>query len=644
MIRPKTQNIYQSFLRKLALLLALYTLTRLVFYFYNYSSFSGLSFGELIKIMFFGLRFDFASICMTNPLLFLLMLLPFNFVYHPSYQRIFNFFFIVVNSIAFASNIADIAYYQFTLKRSTFDVFAFITTGSDTLRLIPQFLKDFWLLFLFWFSTIFILIYQAKKENLKVDKIKFIYKLLIFLVVVTITVFGIRGGFQYRPLHIYHAGNYTTSENIPLIINTPFSIIKTIDDQTIEEYDFFKDKSEVSKYFNPIHKAYSQKITYFNKIHKPNFVLIILEGFSKEHIGWYNKDLDSGKYKCYTPFLDSLLSKSIVFENTYANGKKSIEAMPAIIAAIPTLMNNPYITSSYSGNKIKALPSLMQEMGYYTAFFHGGNNGTMGFESFAKLSGYKEYLGKSEYPNNNDYDGNWGIWDEPFLQFMINKIDSYKKPFFATVFTLSSHHPFKVPEKYIGKFDKGTLDIHQSLGYADYALKQFFKEASKKEWYDSTIFIFTADHTSEAYYEKYKTRKGMYEVPLFFYSSLLDSAVVLKQVSQQMDIMPSILHICNYNKDFFAFGNSVFDTSSTYRYAVNFINNSYQLIDDKYSLQFDGKDVSWLGNHTNDIYLSKNIWTKDSVNIFKPLFYLKALLQTYNNGMITNQLTLEKKK
>ena len=117
-------------------------------------------------------------------------------------------------------------------------------------------------------------------------------------------------------------------------------------------------------------------------------------------------------------------------------------------------------------------------MGYDTSFFHGAPNGSMGFLGFGNILGFKNYYGKTEYNNDADFDGIWGIWDEPFFQYCAKTLNQKKSPFMATLFSVSSHHPFKIPEKYKGKFKKGPLEIHEPIGYTDFALKKFFISCS----------------------------------------------------------------------------------------------------------------------------------------------------------------------
>jgi phosphoglycerol transferase MdoB-like AlkP superfamily enzyme len=143
-----------------------------------------------------------------------------------------------------------------------------------------------------------------------------------------------------------------------------------------------------------------------------------MESLSSEHIGAFNRQVEG--YQGYTPFLDSLIDHSIAF-NGFANAKQSIEGLPAIIASIPALMDRPFITSAFAGNSFDALAALLEKKGYETSFFHGGTNGTMDFDRFARASGFKRYYGRNEYDNDMDFDGRWGIFDEPFFQFFAKK-------------------------------------------------------------------------------------------------------------------------------------------------------------------------------------------------------------------------------
>src|SRR6185369_3185531 len=304
---------------------------------------------------------------------------------------------------------------------------------------------------------------------------------------------GARGGFRSstRPITLSNAAAYAAVPNdINIVLNTPFAFMRTAKANVIEKVNYFSSEQELDQVFTPL--RIPKDTAAFNP---QNVVVIILESFSKEFIGIYNKDIDDGNYKGYTPFLDSLINVSHAYQYSLANGRKSIDAMPSVISSIPSI-EVPYVLSHFSGNKVNSLAGLLRDKGYYTAFFHGAPNGSMGFDAFANLSGFDNYFGRTEYNNDDDFDGYWGIWDEPFLQFYAKKMDSFKQPFFTTLFTVSSHHPYNLPDGYENKFKGGPKIVHRTIEYTDFALKRFFKSASVMPWFTNTLFVITADHAS----------------------------------------------------------------------------------------------------------------------------------------------------
>ena len=136
---------------------------------------------------------------------------------------------------------------------------------------------------------------------------------------------------------------------------------------------------EAWQIFSPIH--YYNTGNTFSSL---NVVIIILESFSKEYTG-ANRNATS-----YTPFLDSLSTQSLYFNDAYANGKRSIDGIPEVIASLPSLSEDAFITSPYSTHTFDNLASLLKRKNYSTAFFHGGNNGTMGFDHFIRNAGFEK--------------------------------------------------------------------------------------------------------------------------------------------------------------------------------------------------------------------------------------------------------------
>ena len=619
-------------IKRLVLILILLQLSRFIFLAFNYVYFQENSFFEFIKIFTFGTVYDISATLFYNLIFILLSILPFNFISNKTYQTSLKYLFFIVNALILLANFVDIEYFKFTNKRTTFDVFSLMFLGDDTAMILPQFIKDFWYIIVLWIVFVLSVIkFYPKKDIVFQKKLNLqigVYRLLTMIGIITISVFLIRG-FSLRPLAINGFTKYTKTQNIPLIINTPFSIVRTKNHTSLKEKNYYK-SNELTKYINPIKQFKSD-----NEFTDKNVVIIILESFGNNYTGFYNK-------KPYTPFLDSLISVSYYSPRSYANGKTSMQAMPAIISSIPSLSDQPFITSLYSVNEISGLPKILKEKGYYSAFFHGGQNGTMGFDNFAYLAGFDDYFGKNEYHNNDDYDGKWGIYDEPFLQYFSDKMSSFKQPFFTSVFTLSSHHPYNVPEKYKNKFKEGELPIHRAVEYADYSLRKFFETAKKTDWYKNTIFVLTADHTSMANSSYYLNQIGQFCIPVFFYTPDSSLTGYTNNIIQQIDIMPTVLDYLHYKKPFYSIGNSAIDGDK--HFAVNYISGVYQLIQDDYTYLFNGKESVGLYNLKTDSVLKNNLINIDVKQEIKMKTKLKAIIQTYNNSLINNKMTFKNYK
>jgi phosphoglycerol transferase MdoB-like AlkP superfamily enzyme len=634
-------NVLLVTLFRLMVVMLVFDLARVCFYLFNLHYFSDLSVSELIRLFFIGFRFDISALCIINAPIILLNSLPFRFRYNRVYQTFVRVLFYIINIAALFVDFVDLIYFRFTLKRLTADIFSYLSVGGEFNKLIPQFIHDFWYVPLVWGSLCILLVFLtcrfwvvAPRGKSKLNPVQyFLLHSFYFALILFVTILGIRGGTQLRPIGIITAGNYTNAKNVPLVLNTPFSIARTFGNESLKTIVDYKKEDDLEKVFTPLHKPHDD---HFRNL---NVVIIIMESFSKEHIGSMNPGLENGNYKGYTPFLDSLSRYSLVM-NGFANGKTSIQGIPAVLSGIPSLMNVSFIQSNYSTDKMNSLASLLKEKGYKSAFFHGGTNGTMGFDSYTRIAGFDQYYGRSEYNNEKDYDGKWGIRDEEFFQYTKNIIDHFSQPFLVGFFSLSSHHPYVVPSKYTYRFRKGNLPIQESIMYADYSLGKFFKAAENSPWYQNTLFVITADHTSEGYYPFYQTDAGQFSVPILFFRPGVKLEARNSEIAAQTDIMPSVLDYLNFDKDYIAFGNSVFDTSAAH-FSVHYISGVYGMIKDGYLLEYNGTRSTALFDLATDSLQKQNL-IKQDLPIEKGLEdFLKAYLQQYTNRLIENRLSAE---
>lgn len=635
-----TLNIYPALIYRLLIVFMLFAACRLFFFIYNQEYYADVDFGRLALIFWGGLRFDLTALLYLNAVYLLLQIIPFKIRHDSAYQRVAKWVFVFTNTVGIVMNMADTVYYQITLKRTTAAIFQQFAHEVNLPELVFRFLIEYWYVDLLAVSFIVLLIYLHNKIEVKPAPNQNIWKytglqFVLMAVTVYLTIVGIRGGFKHstRPITLSNASAYITKPNErAIVLNTPFAIFRTLKKNALQEQQYFSSQQEQEKIFTAYHSGKPDSV-----MNKKNVVVFILESFGTEHIGALNKDIDG--YKGYTPFLDSLIDHSYTFKYSFANGRKSISGMPSVLASIPSLVA-PFILSHYSGNNINSLASTLGSKGYSTAFFHGASNGSMGFDAFANQAGFGAYFGKNEFNNNDHYDGIWGIWDEEFFQYFNTEMGKMKQPFFAALFSVSSHHPFILPEKHKDKFPKGTLKIHKNIGYTDYSLRRFFDEAKKSEWYSNTIFVLTADHAS-TYSDmlKYKTSLGTFTVPIIFFDPDNKQLTGIDQTTivQQNDIMPTVLSMLNYPEPYIAFGNDIFD-QKTQHFTVNYIGDSYQLIMDGYMLQHNGVAATGLFDIQKDELLTQNlIGTLPDVEAKLDL-KLKAIIQEYNRRLIRNEM------
>ena len=593
------------------LVMALFTLSRLVFVWVNHDLYPDISTAHLGEMVCGGVRFDLTALLYLNSVYLILMLLPLPpFIRNKrAYQTTATWFYWVPNIIGLLVNCVDMVYFRFTDRRTTCTFFSEFQNEGNLLSIFCQSVVQYWYVTLFAILICVALVLLTRKKSTITYHLSpityYICELALMLLTIYFVVIGIRGGFgKYtRPITISNALQYTnTPRETAIVLNTPFSLMKSLENETYVHPHYMSD-AQMEQLFSPIHKPSTLNIQHSTD----NVVVLILESFGKEYI-------EAG----YAPFLDSLFHHSKTYRYSYASGRKSIDAMPSVLSSIPMLIE-PFIVTPYSTNQVSSIAECLGREGYTTAFFHGAPNGSMGFQAYARAAGFGAYYGLDEYDGPEAFDGTWAIWDEEFLQFYARTMSTMREPFMTAVFTASSHHPFRVPKRYEGVFPQGPLPIHQCIGYSDHALRQFFAYAKTQPWYDHTLFVITADHTNENAVPAYNNARGLFSVPIAFYypGREWDTSCDEQQAVSQVDIMPSVLAFLGYDKPFFAFGEDALTQTKQHPYAVCYNHPMYQIMSDDTLILYDGQRPA-----SNDMER-----------------YLQAYIQQYISRMINNRLT-----
>lgn len=561
----------------------------------------------------------------------------------PAINRIL---FVISSMTVLIFNGIDTGYSQVTAKRSGYELFDIL--GDDANRFAP-YIIDNWYIIL-GLAAMGYFIYRWVPIHGQYPDINFRMRplrgLIATLTFAAICLLGFRGGFQLRPLRAIDASNFVQPEIAPLVTSTPLQIISTWKRNGLPNFEFdiqfpansaitSEPKTSASQHWlfdnSTALSPFPMSRTLGGGWVQPNIVVIVVESLARDYTGF-------GNGTQFTPYLDRLAAdpNTLYFPYCYANGTKSIEMVPSIFCGMPSLMSEFYVTSAYASNKVNNAYKLAK--GYKTAFFHGSNNGTMGFQSFLKQTGLQQYHGIDQYPSDlyqRDFDGNWGIFDEPYLQHFIRCMDTMnngKQPVFASVFTLSSHHPYTIPEPYLNKLPGTPETVQHTIAYADIALHKFFETAAKKPWFENTVFVITGDHTSHSDKEYFYSQSGHYEVPFLIYAPGIDIKHINEKPNQseefrnpqlrikkpqtftnpsrnewadiintatqktlsQCDIIPTLWNLLGANNPRLGFGRSAFDPN--YKgYSTHIDKDLYYIIQYPFVLALDqqGKVVDY---------------------------------------------------
>ncbi|WP_276909584.1 LTA synthase family protein [Hallella colorans] len=581
---------------------AIYAIARLAFLLENWHYFANdLSFRQLSTLFYGGYIFDRSAIVYTNALYIVLMLFPLWLKERRGYHLFCKWLFVIVNGLALVINLCDAVYFPFTLRRTTTNVFSEFSHESNLADIFLTQTLNHWYLLLLAIVVIGLTCRLYRKPRLSHEqfsstrhRVQFAVSQIVILALITPLCIGAcRGGLSsgIRPITINNANQYVQHPTeCALVLNTPFSLIRTIGKNVFEIPNYYASLSSAERVFSPIHQP---KPTHAFK--RKNVVILIVESFGREYIGAFNHWLENGQYKGYTPHVDSLIGKSMVFKHSFCNGRKSIDGMPSVLCGIP-MFKEPFVLTSASMNDYTGIAGLLRAEGYSTAFFHGANRGSMGFLALANKIGFEQYHGRQDYAQDPrfggdaDFDGHWGIWDEPFLQYWATKIGEMRQPFMTACFTVSSHTPFVIPDKYKAVYPEGKLPIHKCIRYTDMAIGRFFETASKQPWYKNTIFVILSDHTNQSDHAEYQTDIGGFSSPFILFDPSGEIKPGMRDgIAQQIDVLPTVLSALGYDKPFLSFGCDLLTTPTNQTYAVNYLNGIYQYCKYGYVLQFDGQ-------------------------------------------------------
>ena len=625
--RKLFRNDVTTLILRLAVVYVVMFIMQMAFYFIDRPYLGHIAdWHEASQIIIGSLKYNTLSILWTNALFIFLSILPFHFREKKWYQTLLFIIYWVTNSFAIiVLNGGDVVYYPHAMKRFTTEELHFFNENSNSSPIIMDFIMQNLTVLIIGLLLMALLAfcwYYIKYFPTEIEDKKRYYRVnaITFCCVAAICAMGMRGTCNpkqsWKPLS--EAADYSP-ERVWVILSNPYCAIRTTVGDLYDKDTYF-DKDELDEIYTPEHQIDSSRC---NLGHR-NIMLFILESFSKEHSKFLNPELYKDEAG-FTPFLDSLMQQGYTFTHAYSNGMKSVEAIPSVFASIPSFRTSFALMPEHFG-EFEALPEILANQGYATSFFSGAERNSMNFERISEMFGVQKCYCRDEYEasypvNENTIEPFWGVFDMPYFQFMADEIGEMQQPFFASVFNLTSHHPYRVPTDYADSVPSGYNPEQRVVAYTDLSIRKFFDRVDEEPWFDSTLFIFVADHVAPlAYDSQTLTMQGRSSIIGFMFTPDGSLKGINDATVQQLDIMPTVLGLIGYDKPYFAFGRDVFNEPERKPVAVNCINQVYQCITDSATVYFDNKKtVKSIGGNPQETAEAETI--------------IKAVIQSYGERL-----------
>jgi phosphoglycerol transferase MdoB-like AlkP superfamily enzyme len=282
-----------------------------------------------------------------------------------------------------------------------------------------------------------------------------------------------------------------------------------------------------------------------------NVVLITIESYSAEFLKMY------GNENNITPFLDSLATKSLVFSNLYAVGNRTVRGLEAVTLCLPPTAGESVVKRVDNKDKFST-GSVFKQKGYNVKYLYGGDAYFDNMQDFFVGNGYEIVDKKTFKPNEVTFQNIWGVCDEDMYNKAIVEMNAEfkeNKPFFNHIMTVSNHRPFTYPNNKID-IPGDAKSREGGVKYTDFAMREFFNKAKKQPWFANTVFVILADHCASSS-GKTELPIDKYRIPAMVYSPGFITPKHYTNLMSQIDVMPTVFGLLNFNYQSKFFGQDV---------------------------------------------------------------------------------------
>lgn len=557
-------RVLGSLVRQLAFWIAVFFISRLIFLLYNIRllHIEGLGFIESLASFWHALPLDLATACYF--LMFPLIIGAVQALYPARWLNVINKSYTLLLLIAFfLLTTAELGIYPEWKTKMPYKALMYLKNpaevynSSSTITFVllivlfaTQVAVSFWLYNRWFYKNITV----ASKQ-------KVLSALGILIIGFPLLITGARGGWQEIPItqseSYYSQHNILNLASVNSAFNLYISIYENLRNFGKNPYEFYF-PSEANALVNKLYIARNDTTTNILTTNNPNIVLIILESWSADLIE------SLGGEPGITPNFKELEKEGILFTNMYTTGPRSEQAMGSIFSGFPA---HPISSVTVQPEKFSKLPTFTRQLidkGYSTSFYFGGQL------RYGNIKGYILYNGFEKVVENKDFGkdaiyGKLGAHDEFVFSRQLKDLKDIKKPFFSTVYTLSTHSPYDQPMQDVLHWGENENDYINSAYYTDRCLGDYFDEAKKQAWYDNTLFIIVADHSHNSYRNWSFTTPNYHKIPMLFTGNVIKQqykGTTVNRLSNQMDLAATLMNQLHLNSAPFKWSRDLFNGGS----------------------------------------------------------------------------------
>jgi len=563
--------------------LVFFYFARLLFLIVNYKEAAGLGLNVLAGTFSHGIKLDISAIAYIF-ILPLLVSLPSIWIRGEWFRHFIKFYTWIILLISALLVVGDAILYTYWGFRMDYTPLIYLKTPQDAAASVSTPLIIIFCITVISITILFGFLYNRFVDRLFSDTGKIAYRApatIFIMLLFGSLIIPIRGGFGVAPINAgtvyFHDKMFVNHAAINVVWNVGDSYVNR--KPGTNPYSF-EDLSRAIAIRDSLtlKRGIPRKVL---NTTRPNILLIILESFGDRLIGPLGGD------SLTTPCINKLIDEGLVFSNFYSSGNRTDKALPAILNGFPAQPKVSIIKEPKKTQSMISLVKILNEAGYSSSFWYGGDINFANFNSFVIASGFHQKITMDNF-DPSYYNSKWGVHDHVLFEALRDSMEMVKEPFFKVVLTLSSHEPFDVPMDPVFQGKDEFTKFKNSINYTDKTIGSFIEWAKTTNWWKSTLVILVADHCRRASQNDLVYSQNIFKIPMLWIGgALTEGGGRIGKCGDQVDISLTLLDQLDLSGDFPYSKDLLSDGSNSFAFYT--FNEGFAFITDSSTVIYDHK-------------------------------------------------------